>query len=562
MDIAQKLRRAINTCMPNSQVIPVIRLALGAATLLLVMAERWNAGHSFSPAEGLLIAYLAYGIILSWLTRIHSPFFSALEGWEHWIDASVYVLLVMLHGEKGAYLICPLLLAIFVASCRRGPTPALAVTTASSVFIVAWLLFSKLRSGYFDIDLSLIAPLALLMLGSLIVYLGGSDILLKRRLQFITEITKIANPRLGADSMIRSFIAQLRAFYDADECILIMADLGETQILMRRVNRLHPQGGGKAVQLPQDLVWRFLDLPMDIAVVRQSGPQMTIWPKANYIEYNVIECKPSDQARNQYEKLSAILDSPCFLSVPVRYHNETIGRIFLTSARACFEEPDIQFLLQVCEHFMPLVDNTRLVDRMAKDASMAERKKIARDLHDTVLQPYIGLKLGIGSLRQKLDGQSLQMMDIDRLLEVNEHAIEDMRRYVSALKGNTEQDGDLLLSIQRFVEKFTFATGISVEIDAGNLSRVEGRLAAEAFQIISEGLSNVRRHTESMKAKIYIRLLDDKLDLRIENPGGNRVAYQPFKPRSIAERAEALGGKATVEPILHGGSRVLVLVPL
>jgi signal transduction histidine kinase len=562
MDIAKTPRQTINTCILNPWVIPIIRLVLGTSALLLVVAERHSSGRSFSPPEGLLLGYLAYGLILSWLTRIRSPVLGKIGRWEHWVDAALYLSLVFLQGDKGPYFICPLLLAVFVASYRRGPVPAIIVTAVSSIAIIAWFLTSQVGAGRLDVGLDFIAPIALLMLGGMIAHLSGKDILLKRRLQFISAITDISNPRLGAASMISSFMEQLRGFYDADECILIMTDLGETEIKMRRIGRSNSPESKEAVRLSQDLARRFLGLPPEIAAIRQDRPHITIWPQVNYFEYNVSEGKPSTQAQSDCEKLSTILDSDCFMTMPLCYHKETIGRIFLTSSRACFEESDIQFLIQVCEHFMPLIDNTRLVDMMSTDACLAEREKIARDLHDTVLQPYIGLKLGIGCLRQKLEEQCLQMGDIDRLIEVNEHAIEDMRRYVSILKGKAEQEGDLLLSIRQFVEKFQFATGIAVDIDAGDLSQVEGRLSAEALQIISEGLSNIRRHTESNRARIYLHLLNGQLELRIEDTGSSTIGYKPFRPRSITERAEALGGKASVEPILQGGSRVLVEVPL
>jgi signal transduction histidine kinase len=561
MDIANRLWRTMNIGMPHPQVIPVARLMLAGSALLLIVLEK-RTGPPPLPAELLLISYLAFGGGLCWLTRARNRIAHGIARWEHWVDAAAYASLVMLHGATGLCFICPLFLSIVVASCRRGPASALAVTMSSTTAIVAWLVFSQARYGRFDLGPSLIAPIALLVLGGMIVHWDRSDMLLKRRLQFISGITKISNPRLGTACMISSFMEQLRAFYDADDCILLMPDLGETEIRMRRVDRMNPHGGDKAVMLPGDLVWPFLDLPPETAVVRQSKTAFRCWPQTSYFEYDARQGVPTAQARDRSEQLSVLLDTPCFLTVPLYYHSETIGRVFLTSQRIRFQESDIQFLLQVFEHFLPLIDNIRLVDRMATDACLAERKKIARDLHDSVIQPYVGLKLGIGSLRHKLAAGALKMKDIDRLIEVHEQAIGDLRRFVLILKGQVEQDGDLLLSIRQFVDKFTFATGISVEIDAGDLSLVDNRLAAEALQIVAEGLSNIRRHTESMKARIFIRCLKGQLAIRIEDSGGGGAACKPFKPWSISERAESLGGKAVVEPMSHGGSRVLVEFPL
>jgi signal transduction histidine kinase len=71
-------------------------------------------------------------------------------------------------------------------------------------------------------------------------------------------------------------------------------------------------------------------------------------------------------------------------------------------------------------------------------------------------------------------------------------------------------------------------------------------LAGEAFQMVTEGLSNVRRHTSARNAEI--ELICDKTDLilRIVNDNSNSAAKAVFQPGSISERAVALGGDAKV----------------
>ena len=79
------------------------------------------------------------------------------------------------------------------------------------------------------------------------------------------------------------------------------------------------------------------------------------------------------------------------------------------------------------------------------------------------------------------------------------------------------------------------------------------RLAAEAFQIVREGLSNVHRHTSARSAAVRLLSRDRMLVIEVGNEAAQ--AATPFTPRSIMERAEALGGKARV--IADGGSTVV-----
>ena len=55
------------------------------------------------------------------------------------------------------------------------------------------------------------------------------------------------------------------------------------------------------------------------------------------------------------------------------------------------------------EHVTPVLENIRLVDRLASEAAEYERQRIARDIHDGMIQPYIGLQLGLAAIRQKIE---------------------------------------------------------------------------------------------------------------------------------------------------------------
>jgi signal transduction histidine kinase len=212
---------------------------------------------------------------------------------------------------------------------------------------------------------------------------------------------------------------------------------------------------------------------------------------------------------------------------------------------------------------VPAVDNIRLVDRLASDAAEAERQRIARDLHDSVIQPYIGLQLGLAAIRQKLmTGQVDMRDDIERVITLTHSGIAELRRYVGGLKDSREHESGLVSAVQRFARKFTEATSIAVRVEAATTMPVSDRLAAEVFQMVAEGLSNVRRHTISAWATIRLACHSDQLILCIENDSPEGSSANAFMPRSIMERAAALGGNTRVESNDPGGTVVIVEIPL
>jgi len=101
-------------------------------------------------------------------------------------------------------------------------------------------------------------------------------------------------------------------------------------------------------------------------------------------------------------------------------------------------------------------------------------------------------------------------------------------------------------------------TGINVDVEAYGKVKVNDRLAAELFQIVAEGLSNIRRHAFCRDARVEISCKETSLLLQIKNSrpraGGNadgeradgNEPVRSFRPHSIAERAASLGGDTQV----------------
>lgn len=201
---------------------------------------------------------------------------------------------------------------------------------------------------------------------------------------------------------------------------------------------------------------------------------------------------------------------------------------------------------------MPIIENIRLVDSLASNAAEDERKKIARDIHDSIIQPYIGLQLGVDSILQLFDKNKNSSKDsleteqiiedrIKRLKTLTERGISDLRTYIQGLSNPRGYEASFLPAIRRFADKYTDATGIDVEIKASDKIKIADRLAAEMFQIVVEGLSNIRRHTNSPKALIKLTTSGGKIYLAIENNNDDNDKNK-FAPRSISERVKSLGG--------------------
>src|SRR5262249_14444935 len=159
----------------------------------------------------------------------------------------------------------------------------------------------------------------------------------------------------------------------------------------------------------------------------------------------------------------------------------------------------------------------------------AERRRIALDVHDGVVQSYIGLQMGLEAVRHKLRMGSADVAhDIDCLLHLTKDELARLRQMVQGLKSGGERLSGLVPAVRRFGLKSTAATGIRGQVRTKGELHVNDRLAAEAFHIGAEGLSNIRRHTQATTASISFVQNNSRLNIQIRNDGVEGETFMPF----------------------------------
>jgi signal transduction histidine kinase len=152
--------------------------------------------------------------------------------------------------------------------------------------------------------------------------------------------------------------------------------------------------------------------------------------------------------------------------------------------------------------------------------------------------------------------------DLEKLANMAELEISGLRRYMSELSAEVKHNGQFLPAVQRFSEKFAATTGIAVEVKTGQNIDLNDKLAAEAFQMIAEGLSNIRRHTAASQALIEIDCNRKHFHLRISNNGRNRKGSSAeFVPKSITSRAALLGGEVRIDLNTQGKTILNIGIP-
>jgi signal transduction histidine kinase len=468
-----------------------------------------------------------------------------------WLDVAWTTLLVAVSDGTSSIFYPLYTFAILCASFRAGARAGRAVVIASvlSFSVVGGL--TAPRGARFELDQSLIRPLYLLILGYLVAYWGEYQFRQRARLDLLRAVTSLANPRFGVERTVAQVLARVRAFHAAESCRLVVADVAAGETWTRVVTRATPEASAPT-RVPAPLAQVLLAVPATSALLLRRRR----WPAAPVCALRTLDLASGAWATLPVAAgaaLAAAVDAESLVSVPFRYHGDAVGRLLVTSRRReAFDQQDVDFLVHLLDQVAPVLANVRLVDRLATDAADEERRRIARDLHDSIIQPYVGLRLGVSAARQAIEAGRVGEAErhLDHLSSLAESEIVALRAHVRELKdGDRAVRGDLLPSaVRRFCDRFSFATGIAVRVEADAAAAdLNDRLAAEAFQMVTEALSNVRRHTDADEATVRIAAGDGRLRLEIENDGGSGEAQPAFSPRSLGERAAALGGTLRVE---------------
>src|SRR5688572_4972195 len=510
------------------------------------------------PTRYVELTYVSLNVYAIWSVVLYasaSRSTESIQRYAPWIDVAWAAFLVALSQGTNSIFFFLFLFAILVASFTRGYGEGMWITAVSTaLFVVVGFLFTP-REPEFELNRYLIRTVYLFTLGWMISYWGGREIALRRRLTILQEIGSQWNPRLGVERTIAVNLERVLDFFNAAECILVLRrpEAPPTFFTYTASNRKTPRSS-PASEISESAAAVLLALPDTLAATYPAAPSE---PFARDQRNNWHGASKED-----FERLCNLFDAERFATAPYRQRGGTAGRVFVIP-RNENARIDVEFLTQLVSAIAQAIENTQLTDQLVLKAAEHERFRISLDIHDTTVQPYIGLKLGLDALHREAGDTNPLSRRIGELLEMASMTIRDLRGYATALREKAPMSGQALMTaVDEQAERFNRFYGVEVDVQSDPDMQVGAQVAAEAFRIISEGLSNVLRHTSARKAFVRVHARDGWLQLAIGNESGpSGGSPRSFTPRSINERALSLGGTSFVENSEDGHTIVHVSIP-
>ena len=201
-----------------------------------------------------------------------------------------------------------------------------------------------------------------------------------------------------------------------------------------------------------------------------------------------------------------------------------------------------------------------------------ERRRIARELHDSVGQLLVGLSMNISAVRSEIE----RLTKAAAALSDSEALVQEMSKEVRTISHLLHppllDEAGLVSAVRWYVDGFSQRSHIKVDLDIpDNFGRLSRELETAIFRVVQECLTNIHRHSESPVARIRFRNSDDEVSVEVKDKG---KGIPPEKQSAMAstgtpgvgvrgmrERLRQLGGDLEINSD-HNGTVVTARLPV
>lgn len=215
------------------------------------------------------------------------------------------------------------------------------------------------------------------------------------------------------------------------------------------------------------------------------------------------------------------------------------------------------------------LENARLYDQTREMAVMAERNRLARELHDSISQSLFSIVLTAEAASRLTGGNSPSGRAMSRVQEIARETLAEMRALIFELRPATLRERGLVYALSNHVELFRRRQAqMDVQFEVLGERRFNADAELALYRIAQEALTNVAKHAAATRVDVLLDLgHEGRVRLEVADNGRGFVAGEPTGRQtlgltSMRERAENLGGWVTVTSLPGKGTQVTAELPL
>ena len=203
-----------------------------------------------------------------------------------------------------------------------------------------------------------------------------------------------------------------------------------------------------------------------------------------------------------------------------------------------------------------------------------ERKRIARDLHDSPVQNITAMVHKVDLCTRLIDTDPIRCkIELLNIAKNMKNTINEMRRIIYDLRPMALDDIGLETALGRELKRIERQCNIQIEFSYdGNLNHIESTVSSTLFRIVQEACYNSVKHGECVLIKVALNVTENMVTVIIEDNGigfdmnGNKVSQnnqnQGFGLTTMKERIFLLSGKLTITSSVGNGTQIMVSIPV
>jgi signal transduction histidine kinase len=197
-------------------------------------------------------------------------------------------------------------------------------------------------------------------------------------------------------------------------------------------------------------------------------------------------------------------------------------------------------------------------------AQEAERKRLARELHDETGQALTAILLALGTVRDATPDELERTLEGVRQMAVS--ALEDVRQLAFDLRPKALDDFGLAAALERLAERIRTQAEIHIDVEVSLPGRLEAEVETTAYRIVQEALTNIVKHAGARRVAIVLAQRGGTLSVIVEDDGngfdGRMQRDGGFGLVAMRERLALIDGRLEIESAAGAGTTLRSTIPL
>jgi signal transduction histidine kinase len=574
--------KRLNAPLPMSErhrtesILANARLLLALTSLFAVYLDPTQPAHYTIFAFTLLFIYLAHSLAVIAILRLRQQFAPSFPLAVQGIDVLFALLITLVTEGPSSPFFAFFFFVLMTAAFRWGFLETLFTAVCSilalllEVILIAYgpASWGRLLEQQWEVNLIIMRTTYLLIVGLLVGYLAENEKASRAESAVITRLIGSARPENGLRGTLQAILGEILRIFGASQVALIL-DEADTGRIFRWSAQPGPAGVVELHMAELDTAARepyMISTPADcFCAVRQANG----WDLLG-VDSEGHRVRDLPRLEGISERLGEVRS---LISVDLSSGEWSVRMLLMNPALSRDRQTELRFAQRLAIRIGPAVYSVYLLRLLRRRAGAIERTRVARELHDGVIQTLISLEMQMDVARRQAERASSPLAgDLNRIQQQLQKEVLSVRELMYQMKPLEVGPHQLLDYLADTVERFRRDTGMDARFES-ELDEVTlpPRISRELLRVTQEALVNVRRHSGASKVMVFFGSRDNHWQLVVDDDGRGFEFYGRMSqveldaarkgPIIIKERLRSIGGELSIESSPGRGARLVITVP-